>query len=486
MIYIGMSPLSKGLFSKTPSKGVLKEKFDMSLLAGLPNGSRTVLMGDSITNRNFTGTGIGSLSPTLNYFGWGPSDTSKAIGYSSTGYFQMLNLVTGNPFKVIMNAGVDGNTTTQMLARFATDVLAYSPTVVSIMGGTNDIPISGNIGYATTLANLTSMCDQSLNAGAFVILWAIPPRDGTAGNPLGATSRKVNANINDALRVYASKKNNVIFIDDRIYTAESVLLTGIHGYAGWKTGYASDGTHPDTTTCIYNMALPGVTQVRNLFKPFQLYSNSTDSYDGAGSPTAGTLSNGQNVVLATISSNLATGGTTTPSSGTITGSGPANTTVQLYGPSTNGLTVNATVIADPDGGSYNVLNFENVVALGTGQKVNYSQYIDSGHTKLTIGKYYEVSYKLKIVSGASLVSDISDYMLDFSGLTTNSVTCLQGASAGAIPLDGTVYTARTARYLYTVASENPNLTISWQLNGVGTAVIQISQLAVREYSAFLD
>ncbi len=38
-----------------------------------------------------------------------------------------------------VNSGVSGNTTVQMLARLKSDVIAYSPRVVFIMGGINDI-----------------------------------------------------------------------------------------------------------------------------------------------------------------------------------------------------------------------------------------------------------------------------------------------------------------------------------------------------------
>lgn len=76
------------------------------------------------------------------------------------------------------NAGISGNTTAQMLARFATDVLAHRPGAVAIMGGVNDMTtnlsgstwVGGGMSVATTKANLKSMVQQAQAARARVTL----------------------------------------------------------------------------------------------------------------------------------------------------------------------------------------------------------------------------------------------------------------------------------------------------------------------------
>lgn len=55
----------------------------------------------------------------------------------------------------LINAGVPGNTTAELLARFDTDVLQQHPTHVLIMGGTNDIML--NVPLEETLSNLKVM-----------------------------------------------------------------------------------------------------------------------------------------------------------------------------------------------------------------------------------------------------------------------------------------------------------------------------------------
>lgn len=76
------------------------------------------------------------------------------------------------------NAGISGHTTAQMLARFASDVLAHRPGAVAIMGGANDMStniaagvwVGGGTPVATTKANLKSMVQSAQAARARVTL----------------------------------------------------------------------------------------------------------------------------------------------------------------------------------------------------------------------------------------------------------------------------------------------------------------------------
>jgi acyl-CoA thioesterase-1 len=70
-----------------------------------------------------------------------------------------------------VNVGVTGEDTGQMLARFQTDVIAYSPGVVVILGGTNDF---ARFGHAT-IDNIKAMAKLATAAGIRVILCAVPP-----------------------------------------------------------------------------------------------------------------------------------------------------------------------------------------------------------------------------------------------------------------------------------------------------------------------
>lgn len=77
-----------------------------------------------------------------------------------------------------VNAGIGGNTSTQMLARFESDVLAYGPSMVSLEAGHND-PGAG-ISTGTYSANMTEMIRKAKITGARVTIFvSILAQDGT-------------------------------------------------------------------------------------------------------------------------------------------------------------------------------------------------------------------------------------------------------------------------------------------------------------------
>ncbi|HEY5486953.1 MAG TPA: GDSL-type esterase/lipase family protein [Candidatus Limnocylindrales bacterium] len=75
--------------------------------------------------------------------------------------------------KLIRNAGVPGNVTAQMRARLSSDVLAYKPDVLFVMGGTNDL--AQGYSQATIVANLRAIVTTAQAHGIHVFLLTIPP-----------------------------------------------------------------------------------------------------------------------------------------------------------------------------------------------------------------------------------------------------------------------------------------------------------------------
>lgn len=71
-----------------------------------------------------------------------------------------------------INAGIGGNTSTQMLARFDSDVLIYNPALISIEAGTNE-PGHG-VSVETFTTNIETMIQRSLRSGARVTLFVSP------------------------------------------------------------------------------------------------------------------------------------------------------------------------------------------------------------------------------------------------------------------------------------------------------------------------
>jgi lysophospholipase L1-like esterase len=136
----------------------------------------------------------------------------------------------------ILDRGISGQTTAQMLVRFRADVLDLRPQVVHIMAGTNDI--AGNTG-PTSLAiiqgNLMSMVEQARCHGIRVILASIPPAAQFTWRPDVQPAETIAA-MNAWLRSYA-KREHMVFVD--YYSALS------DGRGGFKAALSDDGVHPN-------------------------------------------------------------------------------------------------------------------------------------------------------------------------------------------------------------------------------------------------
>ncbi|MEF3310789.1 SGNH/GDSL hydrolase family protein, partial [Paenibacillus sp. GYB004] len=173
-----------------------------------------VLYGDSITNQN------GPFSGTANYY-WQP-----------TGFFYWTQLLTGGHIKVLKQAGIGGNTTTQMLARIDNDVLQYKSDYVHVLGGTNDVLT--DTASATTIANLTTIYKRIKDNGSKLVIATVPP-----SVQCNTDQRLANLNaINKFIRDYAYNNKDVILCD---------MFSALVDSSGRNiiAGLSDDGTHPN-------------------------------------------------------------------------------------------------------------------------------------------------------------------------------------------------------------------------------------------------
>jgi len=145
---------------------------------------------------------------------WGPQSWATAIG-RSLGKLVLVN-----------EAGVGGQTSTQILSRFDTDVAPFDPDVVAILAMTNDV--SSGFTMATSIANMKELVAKTLAIGAVPILATIPPR--VAAYQPGTTTRNL------WIKRYAAA-NGFLIVDYHAVLADP--LTG-----EYKTGYSTDGVHP--------------------------------------------------------------------------------------------------------------------------------------------------------------------------------------------------------------------------------------------------
>lgn len=72
----------------------------------------------------------------------------------------------------VINKGVNGSTTTDMLNRFTKDVINLNPDIIFIMGGTNDVLSNKNLSFA--INNIKLMIKEGLTITKNIII-GIPP-----------------------------------------------------------------------------------------------------------------------------------------------------------------------------------------------------------------------------------------------------------------------------------------------------------------------
>ncbi len=146
------------------------------------------------------------------------------------------------PGKGYINRGISGQTTPQMLVRMKPDVLAFSPKVIVLLAGTNDI--AGNTGPMTDEeieGNLQSMAELARANGIKVILASITPTGAyhTAAAAVPQLTLRPMARIkaiNEWMKKYADK-NGHVYLD---YFSAMIDSTGV-----MKTELTTDDLHPN-------------------------------------------------------------------------------------------------------------------------------------------------------------------------------------------------------------------------------------------------
>ena len=164
------------------------------------NGDRIVLIGDSITE------------------GWSNFDPE---------FFTRNNLI---------NRGISGQTSPQMLIRFKQDAIHLNPKLIVVNAGTNDI--AANTGPSTPemiIDNITSMAEIAMKNKINVALSTILPVEKYEWNKNVDDAPERISIVNAALKDYCAS-NNLVFIN--YYSAM------VNDRKGLKSAYGNDGVHP--------------------------------------------------------------------------------------------------------------------------------------------------------------------------------------------------------------------------------------------------
>jgi lysophospholipase L1-like esterase len=134
----------------------------------------------------------------------------------------------------MINRGVGGETAARMRARFQRELLSAKPTVVHIMGGTNDIAGNGGRRSQSALrADIAAMATMAQKQGVPVVLASIPPATGFFWAPAVKPQAPIVA-LNAWMEDYAERQG-FVFAD---YHAVLAAPDG-----GLKREYTTDGVH---------------------------------------------------------------------------------------------------------------------------------------------------------------------------------------------------------------------------------------------------
>lgn len=172
----------------------------------LPIDSRIVYVGDSITAHQINAT---------QKFYFGDAFPTWAQLHSGHKLFQPIG----------GNLGVAGETTTQILSRFAA-VVALNPKVIVLLAGTNDVTQS--VAEATIKNNLKTMYREGKHIGAKIIAITIPPRFAPAA-ALSSANETIRQNVNAWIKTVPEI--------DAVVDCEAALSSAM---------YFADGLHPNT------------------------------------------------------------------------------------------------------------------------------------------------------------------------------------------------------------------------------------------------
>jgi lysophospholipase L1-like esterase len=163
-----------------------------------------------------------------------PPVTIQSVAFMGDSITARWDMLCGH-FQECINAGVYGQTTDAMLARFKTDILDHNPSVVTILGGTNDM-----YEEVATIDNITTMAQEAAASGALVIIGLVTPANNwllmtykgftgeAAINQWNADLRLMAnaygyriANYHDAMLLPDGTQDDTLFISDVLHPDEA-------------------------------------------------------------------------------------------------------------------------------------------------------------------------------------------------------------------------------------------------------------------------
>jgi lysophospholipase L1-like esterase len=161
------------------------------------------------------------------------------LGDSITDYWKLDDYFPSKPY-VVINRGVDGQSTPEMLVRFRQDVIDLHPKVLIVLAGTNDIAgVTGRTRHEDIEANYATMAELA-SAHHIRVIFAslLPVYNYTAESKesFALRPRERILALNAWLKDYCAK-NDLVYLD--YYSAL------VDGQGMLKRQLSDDGLHPN-------------------------------------------------------------------------------------------------------------------------------------------------------------------------------------------------------------------------------------------------
>jgi lysophospholipase L1-like esterase len=161
------------------------------------------------------------------------------IGDSITDYWKLADYFPGKPY-VVINRGIDGQTTPQMLVRFRQDVIDLHPAVLVVLAGTNDVAgVTGPARNEDIEANYASMAELAHVHHIRVVFASLLPVNNytdDAKESFALRPRERILALNAWLKDYCAK-NGLVYLD---YFSAMVDDKGM-----LKRDLSDEGLHPN-------------------------------------------------------------------------------------------------------------------------------------------------------------------------------------------------------------------------------------------------
>lgn len=378
-----------------------------------------------------------------------------------------------------MNKSVSGQTSTDLLARLTTDVVANANKfdVMLLDVGRNDVTAS--TAAATTIANMTKILQTTVALGKQVIMMLPnPPRGSATGLNVGsitAAQRKIAVATNLAMRDLSRKMPGVFMIDTWSDWVDATLDTGVDAL-----GNTYDGLHPSRQMA-YKIAKRTWACISSLFPIPPRNPMQWDAYDAVNCPRGNLLTlynSGAGVTMP-----MMRGTTGNKLSGT-TGSLADNFQIGTF---SGTVPIAASKLAgasgyDSYGADRQVLNFAALSAAWLG---SMEAGAFGGKTPCPVellGLYVQAEIEVEVLTTAAACGlPVLECQTGNAGAWINTSICLSALDTLTLQVDPGKYYLRTQPTLVSAVNSTPslNLAVIFNLPAASSSSYNLGRPAIR-------